>query len=147
MIYLSYNFILLFNVEFMGSLAIGIPCLSAPLGTWVAFRIGTRPAVLIGLVIASAGLFLTSVAPTFEVLFFVYGLILPVGHIFVNTPPFFLLDEYFPYDHPRLNSLKKINHCFCLSCGGSLTKCCLHSSVRINKTKLYQRYMKISNKK
>ena len=85
----------------MGSLAIGIPCLSAPLGTWVAFRIGTRPTVLMGLVIASAGLFLTTVAPTFEVLFFVYGLILPVGHIFVNTPPFFLLDEYFPYDHPR----------------------------------------------
>ena len=76
-----------------------LPMLAAPVATYITYKIGTRPTVLTGIVIVSAGLLLTAVAPNIGVMFLVYGIIVSIGITLVVHPPFFLLDEYFPYDH------------------------------------------------
>ncbi len=87
--------------EWLGSLPMSVPMLAAPVATYLNYKIGTRPTVFIGVLVVSVSLAVTSKAPNLGTLYAVYGVCVSIGATLVVNPPFFLLDEYFPYEHPR----------------------------------------------
>ena len=75
--------------------------LLAPIATVLHYRIGTRLTVYIGVMITSIALALTAITNEIVTMFIVYGVTGGLGLTLIVNPPFFLLDEYFPYHHPR----------------------------------------------
>ena len=75
--------------------------LLAPLAYAITKKLKTRLTCIVGVVIASSSLALTSIIEDAALLFIVYGFILGFALALVVNPPFFLLDDYFPYNHPR----------------------------------------------
>ena len=75
--------------------------LLAPLAYAITKKLNTRLTCIVGVVIASSSLALTSVIENPALLFIVYGLMLGVASALLLNPVYFLLDEYFPYKHPR----------------------------------------------
>ena len=75
--------------------------LLAPLATVLHYKIGARPTVYLGVLITSAALALTAITNKHVLMFLIYGVTGGVGITLIINPPFFLLDEYFPYHHPR----------------------------------------------
>lgn len=75
--------------------------LLAPIATFLHYRIGTRLTVYIGVMSTSIAMSLTAITTDIVTMFLVYGVSCGVGITLIVNPPFFLLDEYFPYHHPR----------------------------------------------
>ncbi len=78
-----------------------VPMLAAPVATYLNYKIGTQTTVFIGVLVASVSLAVTSKAANLGTLYAVYGGCISIGATLVVHPPFFLLDEYFPLEHPR----------------------------------------------
>ena len=78
-----------------------MPMLLAPVATLLYYKIGTRTTVYIGVFTTSVALALTAITNHLVLMFLIYGVMSGIGLTLVVNPPFFLLDEYFPYSHPR----------------------------------------------
>ena len=98
---MSHSGYIFYVTGWMGSMPVSLPMLAAPLGTYLHYRLGCQRTVLIGVFISSMGLSLTSLVTSVWAMFITYGLIVGAGFLCIFNPPFFLLDEYFPYHHPR----------------------------------------------
>ncbi len=85
----------------VGGVSLSIPMLAAPIGTYLHFKVGARYTVLLGVFLATLGFGFAALSPNIGVLFLCYGLLGGFGIMMQVNPPFFLLDEYFPYRHPR----------------------------------------------
>ena len=100
-----------FLSEWLESLVLSLPFLAAPFSTWLNNKLGTRSVVLSGVVIASGGLFLTSMASDSVMLFLVYGIIVSSGITLIICPPFLSLDDYFPDDYEHGALVTSISNC------------------------------------
>ncbi len=87
--------------DWLGALAFGLPGIVAPLPTWIRFKIGTPITVMVGVVIFSTSLFVASLLTNITAFAITYGLISALGSTLIEIPPFFLINEYFPYEHPH----------------------------------------------
>ncbi|KAK2157441.1 hypothetical protein LSH36_191g01053 [Paralvinella palmiformis] len=75
--------------------------LLAPIGTYLNYKLGTRKTVFIGIMMTSMSLALSATVHNIVLLFLFYGVLVGCGMILIVNPPFFLIDEYFPYNHHR----------------------------------------------
>ena len=75
--------------------------LLAPLANIISSKLQTRLTCLLGVLITSSALALTSITSDTTLLFIVYGIGVGFGLALIVNPPFFLLDVYFPYNHNR----------------------------------------------
>ena len=62
---------------------------------------GNRLVVLVGIVISSSAFALTYLATDVWYLLISHGVCNGLGAVLTINPPFFIVGEYFPYDHPR----------------------------------------------
>ncbi|ELT96052.1 hypothetical protein CAPTEDRAFT_56003, partial [Capitella teleta] len=85
----------------LASMPVSLPMLGAPLGNWMFDRFGCQKTVVIGIFILTIALSLTAMVTNIIQMIFTYGLLASLGMLFIVQPPFFLVDIYFPYSHPR----------------------------------------------
>lgn len=87
----------------MGTLPPALSVFLAPLPNFLHGKISTRILVIMGVIVTSLGFVMPALATcdTMIVMFAMYGLLAGVGSSFMLNLPFFLLAEYFPYEHPR----------------------------------------------
>lgn len=74
--------------------------LAAPLATVLHDRFSDRFIVIVGVLVATLSLALSSMV-TNVLMLAVIGVVSGFGQLCIVNPPFFLLAEYFPYSHPR----------------------------------------------
>ena len=74
---------------------------TAPLGVYLHFKIGSRWTLLLGAFLTAVGIGFVPLITNLGLLFLCYGVLGGVGIMLQINPPFILLSEYFPYDHPR----------------------------------------------
>ena len=97
----TFNCILFRLPGWVGAVPVSLPMLAAPVATLMHFKYGTRLTVLLGTVVSVLGCGLAAVRPHIATLFVGYGVLGGLGFTMRLNPPFILLDEYFPYHHPR----------------------------------------------
>ncbi|XP_070554064.1 monocarboxylate transporter 13-like [Ptychodera flava] len=82
------------QVSTIFSLGVSLWCFLAPLGGFLD-RYGTRKIVLIGALLSTLGLFISSFATSVYFLWFSYGIIVGSGHGLSFTPLFGMIGQYF----------------------------------------------------
>lgn len=103
-----YNYLLIMTCllffsekEWLGALPVSIPMLAAPAAMALNFKIGTWGVLLLGTVLTTLGLGLSGLAQNVGILFFTYGTVAALGITLLISPPAFLIDQIYPYNHPR----------------------------------------------
>jgi hypothetical protein len=76
-----------------------LPMLIAPLATWLHYRFSARLLANVGIVMTALSLLATSAVERVGVMLIVHGIVSGFGLMCVVNPPFFLLEQYFPYEH------------------------------------------------
>ncbi|XP_013409354.1 monocarboxylate transporter 13-like [Lingula anatina] len=87
------------TLAWVGAVAYGVVETGTPIALILVRKIGARNTVVIGVLAASTGLYLSGIAGNPRQLFFTYSLLTGSGMLLMNKPVFFLLDKYFPRDH------------------------------------------------
>lgn len=91
-----------YSTDTLGGLPCSLSLILSPLSYIVSSKIQTRWTCILGVLISSSALAMTSlVTENLVLLFVVYGCMFGLGASFLVNPPFFLVNEYFPYNHPR----------------------------------------------
>ncbi len=107
-----------FSPGWVGSVPLTLAFGAAPLSTVTHYKLGTRMTVLGGLVLTVVGLSASCFSSQAWHVLLSYGLVAGLGFSFIINAPFILLDEYFPYSHPRHVLTTSI-----AACGLPLGKC------------------------
>lgn len=87
--------------EWLGALPFSISRLAAPVAMVLNFKIGTWGVLLLGTILTTLGLGLSGLAQNVGILFFTYGSLAAFGMTLLISPPAFLIDQIYPYHHPR----------------------------------------------
>ena len=72
--------------SWIASLFVGVPLISGPVAGLFVTKYGCRPATILGGLITSAGMLVSSFAPSIELLTFTYGVVAGFGLAFVYVP-------------------------------------------------------------
>lgn len=80
-----------------------VECLGAPVAVWFHYFTNsrTRPIVFSGVVLASLSLLLMYFVKNVITLLLLYSVLCSTGMLLCCNSPFVLINEYFPYAHPR----------------------------------------------
>ena len=87
--------ILLFFSAWVGSLAYGLGMLCAPVSSSVINKHGSHVSVIIGCILCSISLFVSSTAGSISTLFGTYSLLYGLGIAFAYTPTMCIASDYF----------------------------------------------------
>lgn len=99
---------------------VSLPMLAAPVGTMMHYRYGCQKTVFMGVFILAIALSITPLVDDIAWMFITYGVLASTGLLLIVQPPFFLLDDYFPYDHPKHVLATSI-----IACGFPLGRFCV----------------------
>lgn len=83
------------TVSWIGSLMIGMRCLSGPIASMLVRKFGTRAVIISGAIISSISLFLSTISTNVFVLMFTYGIIGGFGLGLISLPAVVIVGYYF----------------------------------------------------
>ena len=79
----------------------GLANLASPAANYLNRSLGTRLIVLMGVLISSSALAMNYFATGLVYLFVLHSVVNGLGAMFTINPPFMIVGDYFPYNHPR----------------------------------------------
>ena len=75
--------------------------ITAPIATILYNRFGAMKTVMAGNLLATLSLSMTALVNSVFAMVLVYSVCYGLACMMIVNPPFFLLNEYFPFEHPR----------------------------------------------
>ena len=118
--------IVYFIADLLGALPPSLSKLLAPFAHAVNSKLQTRLTCIVGVVISSVALAVTSLLNDAILLFLVYGFVFGCALSLITNPPYDLVNEYFPYNHPRHVLATSL-----VACANSLGKQCFNDDDQI----------------
>ncbi|CAD5125456.1 DgyrCDS13675 [Dimorphilus gyrociliatus] len=85
----------------ISSTAIALVCLVTPIATFLSNRIGSRKCLLLGTIISSTFLGLSGLYENFWSVYICFGIIFGTVACLMINPLYFVVNLYYPFNHPR----------------------------------------------